>query len=85
VTAGLAAAAVRLLAGAALTWGLATAVAAPELPVPAAALAVAVFGLTLWRTSAGLLAVTVAVPVGRLVGAPPLLGAEMAAWACLAP
>ena len=85
MTPGVATAATRLVAGAALTWGLAAAIVAPELPVPVAAVAVAVFALTLWRPDAGLLAVVAAAPAGRLLGTPPLLVAEMAAWACLAP
>lgn len=74
----------RVLAGAAFAWCVASAVAGPELPLGAKLAALAVAALTAWRADAGLLVVVALAPAGALAASPPARPAELLAWTFLA-
>ena len=75
---------VRVVAGGALVWGAWLAVATPGVPRVAAAAAIGVFALTVWRAGVGLLAVAALAPAGVVFAAAPIRTAELLSWAFLA-
>ncbi|OFW16056.1 MAG: hypothetical protein A3F70_12275 [Acidobacteria bacterium RIFCSPLOWO2_12_FULL_67_14] len=77
-------AALRLALGAALAWPVAMAAAAPEVSTICALAAVATLGATVWRPSAGVLAIAAIAPVGALLAPGPVRAAELLAWSLAA-
>lgn len=74
---------IRLAAGAALTWCVAAAALAPEIPLAASSAAVLVFALTVWQPGLGLIAAISLAPAGLLLAPPPIRAAELMAWSFL--
>jgi O-antigen ligase len=74
----------RLIAGIPLAWCVGAALAAPQVPLVAKVVAIAVIALTVWRPSWGLVTVVAIVPAGLLLANPPVRAAESLVWAFLA-
>jgi O-antigen ligase len=71
----------RALAGGVLAWWVAVAVFAPEIPLAATVIAVAIALLTIWRPAAGLVGTIAVMPAAALFAPAPVRGAELCAAA----